>query len=536
MALTEQQRARRETNRRAAQQRRIKLGLGRGLALTTFDLTGRTPTFRLDALPAELSSIVLDCLPCEALARLALTNREWAAHVASMLAGWSPTTFNATQQRIAAATTFDELESLETMVRAHPRMRLKVPDWDRIYKNPTPYDDFGWPSESLKAYEFHVNEFRAPVGSLLLPDEEPVFKAVAQPGNGRHYAYKGHLHKYPANSRDERLSAARLHFRDLLEPWPMFSGTPRSHRGVPSLYERLCVAATVRLAPEQFVDLGAQILEEARASDDGNRPLPYLWQLPWQRAGASLLRRGEWTPELLCKLGHLTIHPSDPEYDDVCDTKGMASIYEEIISAEVMKEFMVQFRPPSEVDSQYFWFHLLSDSDCANECVPQFFPSETHPDGRGPGHTMEAHLQELVAHALPLGAAALTCLVKIAVAEVEDYYFWDDDDHSQYGRGYEDDDRHGYEVVGEFVDEWARQSGLLERDDLEEITEMLGSLPAWLKKLLAQKSLGWFEEIAKSGKADAARRLDVVIQICSALRREHVWAGWEERQQGEPIQ
>ena len=164
MALTEQQRARRETNRRAALQRRIKLGLGRGLALTTFDLTGRTPTFILDALPAELSSIVLDCLPCDALARLALTNREWAAHVASMLAEMV-TTFNATQERIAAATTFDELESLETMVRAHPRMRLKVPDWNHIYKNPTAYDDFGWPSESIKAYEFHVNDFRAPVGS-----------------------------------------------------------------------------------------------------------------------------------------------------------------------------------------------------------------------------------------------------------------------------------------------------------------------------------------------------------------------------------
>ena len=142
---------------------------------------------------------------------------------------------------------------------------------------------------------------------------------------------------------------------------------------------------------------------------------------------------------------------------------------------------------------------------------------------------MEAHLQELVAHALPLGAAALTRLVKVAVAEVEDYYL-------DEGNGWEDDDEHGYEVVAQFVDEWARQSGLLERDDLEEIIETLASLPEWLKKLLARKSLGWFEEIAKSGKADAARRLDVVMQICSALRREHVWAGWEERQQGEPIQ
>ena len=60
MALTEQQRARRETNRRAALQRRIKLGLGRGLALTTFDLTGRTPTFVLDALPAERFAAAAD--------------------------------------------------------------------------------------------------------------------------------------------------------------------------------------------------------------------------------------------------------------------------------------------------------------------------------------------------------------------------------------------------------------------------------------------------------------------------------------------
>ena len=92
MALTEQQRARIETNRRAAQQRRIKRGLGRGLALTTFDLTGRTPMFVLDALPAELAHVVLDSLPCEALARLALTNREWAAHVAPMLASTGTTT------------------------------------------------------------------------------------------------------------------------------------------------------------------------------------------------------------------------------------------------------------------------------------------------------------------------------------------------------------------------------------------------------------------------------------------------------------
>ena len=40
---------------------------------------------------------------------------------------------------------------------------------------------------------------------------------------------------------------------------------------------------------------------------------------------------------------------------------------------------MVQLRPPGEVDSQYFWFHQISDSDCVNEAVPQFFPSETHP-------------------------------------------------------------------------------------------------------------------------------------------------------------
>ena len=198
---------------------------------------------------------------------------------------------------------------------------------------------------------------------------------------------------------------------------------------------------------------------------------------------------------------------------------------------------MVQFHPPSEVDSQYFWFHLLSDSDCANECVPQFFPSETHPDGRGPGHTMEAHLQELVAHALPLGAAALTRLVKVAVAEVEDYYL-DDDDDDQYGDGHDDEDRHGYEVVAQFVDEWARQSGFfLERDDLEEIIEMLGSLPEWLKKLLARKSLGWFEEIAKSGngrRRSAPRRRHADLQ--RAPPRTCMEPRWEERQQGEPIQ
>ena len=88
--------------------------------------------------------------------------------------------------------------------------------------------------------------------------------------------------------------------------------------------------------------------------------------------------------------------------------------------------------------------------------------------------------------------------VKVAVAEVEDYYYLDDDDDDQYGDGHYDEDRHGYEVMAEFVDQWARQSGFLERDNLEEIIEMLGSLPEWLKKLLARKSLGWFEEIAEA--------------------------------------
>lgn len=134
---------------------------------------------------------------------------------------------------------------------------------------------------------------------------------------------------------------------------------------------------------------------------------------------------------------------------------------------------------------------------------------------------MEAHLQELVAHAVPLGVGALTRLVNVAVAEVEDYYWDDDDDGGHDGVGHDDEDRHGYDVVAQFIDEWARQSGFLERDDLVEIIEMLGSLPEWLKKLLARKSLGWFEEIAASGNAaDAARRLDVVMRICSALRRE----------------
>jgi hypothetical protein len=536
MALTEEQRARRETNRRAAQQRRIKLGLGRGLALTTFDLTGRTPTFVLDALPAELAHIVLDWLPCDALARLALTNREWAAHVASMLASMV-TTFNATQERIAAATTFDELESLEAMVRAHPRMRLKLPDWHRIYQNPTAYDDSGWPSESLKAYEFHVNDFRAPIGSLLLPDGEPVFKAHA---HRAHLFYKGHKkgYGYPLGSADERLVEARLHFRDLLEPTPAFSGY--SGEDAPKLYEKLWIAATVRLAPKQFVELCAQTLDETGGLDHpvhtrGWLPEMYILQDVWLHPGTSLLRRGEWTPDLLRQLAEIHIGDSSGYADEVIYTKDLIRIFEDAMSVEVIKEFTVQLYPPGETESQYFWFHQISDSDCVNETGPRFHPSETHPH-RGRGRTMEAHLQELVAHALPLGAAALTRLVKVAVAEVEDYYYFDEDDDDQYGDGHYDEDRHGYEVMAEFVDQWARQSSFLERDNLEEIIEMLGSLPEWLKKLLARKSLGWFEEIAKSGKADAARRLDVVMQICSALRREHVWAGWEERQQGEPIQ
>jgi hypothetical protein len=516
MALSEQQRARRETNRRAAQQRRIKLGLGRGLALTTFDLTGRTPMFVLDALPAELAHVVLDCLPCDALARLALTNREWAARIASMLASMV-TTFNATQERIAAATTFDELESLETMVRAHPRMRLKVPDWDRIYENPSAYDDSGWPSESLKAYEFRVNDFRAPVGSLLLPDGEPMFKARAHPSTQViSLTYKGHHKGYPLNSADERLVAARHHFRDFLEPWPSFAGWKN-----PQLYSKLWVAATVRLAPKQFVELCAQTLHETGGVEE--QPYYCILQNAWLHAGASLLRRGEWTPELLRQLAEMHIGNPSGYADEVIFTKDLIRIFEERISGEVIKEFMVQLHPPGEADSQYFWFHQISDSDCVDATIPQFYPSETHPSETHPhrGRTMEAHLQELVAHAVPLGVGALTRLVNVAVAEVEDYYWDDDDDGGHDGVGHDDEDRHGYDVVAQFIDEWARQSGFLERDDLEEIIEMLGSLPEWLKKLLARKSLGWFEEIAASGNAaDAARRLDVVMRICSALRRE----------------
>ena len=517
MALTEQQRARRETNRRAAQQRRIKLGLGRGFALTTFDLTGRTPTFILDALPAELAHIVLDFLPCEALARLALTNREWAAHVAPMIAE-VVTKFRATQERIAAATTFNELESLETMVRAHPRMRLRVPDLKHTHDNPTAYDASGWP-ESIKAYEFRVNDFRAPVGSLLLPDGEPVFKAR---DHRPHPTYKGHYWDYPLNSADERLVAARHLFRHFLEPTPSFIGWKD-----PELYEKLWVAATVRLAPKQFVELCAQTLDETDGVDRSGQQ-PYIFQsvvgtTAARHAGASLLRRGEWTPALLRQLAEMLIGDySDYDYHSavgLLSTKDMINVFEDVVSAEVIKEFMVQLHPPGEADTQYFWFHQISDSDCVNETGPRFHPSETHPH-RGPGRTMEAHLQELVAHALPLGAAALTRLVKVAVAEVEDYYYLDDDDDDQYGDGHYDEDRHGYEVMAEFVDQWARQSGFLERDDLEEIIEMLDWLPEWLKKLLARKSLGWFEEIATSGKADAAWRLDVVMRICSALRRE----------------
>ena len=207
---------------------------------------------------------MLDCLPCDALARLALTNREWAAHVAPMIVE-VVITFRATQELIAAATTFDELESIETMVRAHPRMRLRVPDWHRTYKNTTAYDASGWPSESIKAYEFHVNDFRAPVGSLLLPDGEPVFKAH---DHRPHPTYKGHGKDYPLGSVDERLVAAQDHLRNLLDPTPQFFGLLDD---APQLYEKLWVAATVRLAPQQFVELCAQTLDETGGVDRQDR-------------------------------------------------------------------------------------------------------------------------------------------------------------------------------------------------------------------------------------------------------------------------
>ena len=67
-----------------------------------------------------------------------------------------------------------------------------------------------------------------------------------------------------------------------------------------------------------------------------------------------------------------------------------------------------------------------------------------------------------------------------------------------------------YDVVAQFIDEWARQSSFLERDDLAEIIEMLGSPPEWLKKLRPKIARLVRGNRRVGNAADAARRLDVV--------------------------
>ena len=65
----------------------------------------------LEELPAELSRIVIQHLPYNALSRLALTNRQWAARVAPMYVEVQKS-YVATRKLIAASTTFDDLEEL----------------------------------------------------------------------------------------------------------------------------------------------------------------------------------------------------------------------------------------------------------------------------------------------------------------------------------------------------------------------------------------------------------------------------------------
>ena len=65
----------------------------------------------LESLPGELLSLVLHQCPFSRLARLALTNRFWAARVASILLA-RLTNLGCARSRLAAASNFDELEAL----------------------------------------------------------------------------------------------------------------------------------------------------------------------------------------------------------------------------------------------------------------------------------------------------------------------------------------------------------------------------------------------------------------------------------------
>lgn len=436
--------------------------------------------FPLDELPAELSAIVLEHLSYGALARLALTNRVWAARVA-------PTVIEVLKQhaalviRVGEATTFDELEAAETWVQNHPRMQS--------------YNPFG-------GGEPFASDFRAPHAATYISGgvREPAFSRKTRHGaQDSWYTYRDasrmeYQELKDLDDRQQLLAAAKYYLKDSLRFLKEY--------GPPDEYQKLFNATVLRLSPEEFLILGGKMLKEATAlpgerffvEGEGRSFFPLgEWKSHSLPAAASLLRRAEWTPAQLIKLGELSFDLE--EYSELIEGSWMKHEFKDKLRPGVIDEFENLLQPRALADSQNFWFHIFSKTEVDNDCVNFVPPDDGTPE------------PELVSHATTLNFAALTSLLKVAVDEVETYAENDE---------FEEDPQEGYDFVGKLLIEWARRvqfpAGCLDRADLNDLIAMIAAQPEWLKKRLARESLVWIDELISADQHDRAQ------SVCRALR------------------
>lgn len=434
-------------------------------------------TFPLDALPTELSRLVLDHLPHGALARLALTNRAWAEQVAAVLLDFGRS-HTALLKRIAAATTFDELDHEASWVRAHPRLHL----------------------DDVCTYELNLDDFRNPAAATFLGRDGTTTAAFRIMDITGWTSYKGRqLGKYSSlDDAAEMLVAAKCCLCLLIRLAPAARIADMTNS---------IIAASLRLEPNGFIKFASDFagtfdISCARVPQYQVCYIPHMQIDAMLTAGCRLLRRAEWTPTLLIRLTELCFD-QDSFDSDICEAYRLEDEFREvscIFGGAFWDEFRQLYRPPELPDSQHFWLHFhcsqIEDYDCVT-----FDPDELSSAG-------------LVAHAATLGGEALASLLAIARDAVDTKI--DDAGDIGFYDGFEEEAQSWRDCVDGFFAAWTRKVrfpiSFVDRDDSQAYIDMIARQPRNFKQQISHLAISWIGELLSTNHVEFAKK------ICNALR------------------
>ena len=441
----------------------------------------------LEALPSDLIPAILRWSTCKDLAKLALTNAEWAARVSAVLFNlW--TEWAEAERRWTTAKSIADVKALlldfETLQLVRhlygSRNEIDIEDLGPVVCDA---DAFSALKQELKAHNPPSRDLR----NLL--------KVKSTNEKARFKWAKSNLYMMDTRWEEARRSYDRF--------------------GIHS-FEALVVAVTIRLAPPALHELVCGLLA-----------VPNLHLLAYQDGAildflASALSHNincaSWSAASLFELmnavkaGLSQFEATDPPLTDSvimkymrgeecqvrrCSSKpGTAAFtFEDTFYAAQR-----MFKPPTDSDNQDFWFEFTS-------C---YFAEGWHlafdPE--------MCNTSALAKHAARLSVAVLTDLLSV-IASWEDNY-WEMMDHSEFHDSDEEAEGERKKFWVAALNGWAK-ANLIANANVDEVSAfalMIAAQDEYVKRqlLVSRKAMDWVASAAEAGD------MDTVLRIANALK------------------